>query len=210
MFIEKIPLESKVAYLEKVVNQFNANYSASDNEYLRPLDYSDHALEIMKQNGALEKTADLIKRNIFCTVYENFMQHGLSLYAYQFAMVVAFGDTSVKTIKAPLGRRPTGKSPFGVLSDDDYVLMDMAKAFDFIDKHQAELEYQNPLATNAAYVNEFMVPNLRAIDEKQGTHLVADYKVVLANKFAKKKHLVLQNLQKQQDDLFGNELRLEQ
>ena len=209
MFIEKIPVESKVAYLEKVVEQFNANYSASDNEYLRPLDYSNHAIEIMKQNGALEKTADLVKKNIFCGVYENFMQHGLSLYTYQFAIIVAFGDTSVKTIKAPLGRRPAGKSPFGVLSDDDYVHMDMTKAFDYLDKHQAELEHQSPLATNAAYVNEFMVPNLRAIDKKQGTHLVADYKVALANKFEKKKHLVLQNLQKQQDALFGNELKLE-
>lgn len=209
MFIEKIPVESKVAYLQKVVEQFNANYSVRDNEYLRPLDYSDHAIEIMKQNGAQEKIADLIKRNIFCGVYENYMQHGLTLYAYQYAMIVAFGDTSAKTIKAPLGRRTVGKSYYGVLSDDDYVLMDMTKAFAYLDKHQAELESQNPLATNAVYVNQFMVPNLRAIDEKQGTHLAADYKVALANKFAGKKHLVLQNLQKHQDSLFDDELSLE-
>lgn len=209
MFIEKIPIENKMAYLQKIVDQFNTNYSIRDNEYLRPLDYSDHAIEIMKQNGAQEKIADLIKRNIFCGVYENYMQHGLSLYAYQYAMIVAFGDTSVKTTKAPLGRRPVGKSYYGVLSDDDYVLMDMTKAFDYLDKHQAELEHQNPLVTNAAYIKEFMLPNLRTIDEEQCTHLVADYKVAVANKFEKKKHLILQNLQKQQDDLFGNELSLE-
>ena len=209
MFIEKISIKSKIAYFKKVIDQLNANQNSNDNEFLRPVEYSDRALEIMTEVGAPEKIADLMKKNIFFSVYENYSQHHSgSLYTNQFAMIVAFDDTTVKTIKAPTGRRLAGKSYCDVLSNDDYQLMDVTRAFDFIDKHQAELTKHNPLATNVTYINEFMVPNLRAIDQAQGTHLVADYQAALANKFEKKKHLVLQNLQKQQDALFGNELKL--
>lgn len=207
MFIEKISVKNKSAYFQKLVEQFNTNKSRNDNKYLRPVNYSDSTIKIMKENGVLEKTAELFEKNIFCGIYENFSQQGLSLYADQFAMIVTFGDTTVKKIKVPIDRRPTKRSPFGVVSDDDYMLMDITRTFAYIDKNLAKLEHQNPLATNADYVNEFMIPNLCAIDKEQGTHLVADYKTELVNKFAKKRQFVLRNLQKQQDDLFRDELK---
>ena len=222
MFIEKIPFESKIAYLKKVVDdKFNVNKDSNDQAYLRPAQVSDHVMDIMNQNGAPEIIDELVKKNIFLGLYENYSEliWG-SKYKNQFAVVAAFGDATIKIGKARLGDRRTDRLPVGYLSEDEDTLLNLISAFEIVDKYQAELNHHASVI-NANYVNDFMLPNLRALDKKQGTHLVADYKAALNSLFAKKKHLALPNFftkkkhlaipntQEQQNVLLGNYLGLE-
>ena len=223
MFIEKIPVESKVAYLKKVVDdKFNINKDSNDQAYLRPAQVSDHVMDILNQNRVPEIINELVKKNIFFGLYENYseLMWG-SKYKNQFAVVAAFGDTTIKVGKARLGDRCMGRLPVGYLSEDEDTLLNIISAFEIVYKYQAELN-NHASVVNANYVNEFMLPNLRALDKKQGTHLVADYKaalnnllfakkkhLALPNIFTKKKHLAIPNTQEQQDVLLGNYLGLE-
>ena len=192
MFIEKISDANKKAYIQKIIDQENVDVNEQDNLFLRPVTVNEWERKTMSKPAYQRKIADLKKRNIYFEIYENFAEDVFTRYQHQYAYIVAFDDTAVKTFKAEVNNRNYSRGKFH-----------LTNTFDFIDQHQAQIERKNPLATDAAYVKEFMLPNLQKIDAEQGTHLVADYKAAIANQFAKKRHLVLEKLQKQQDDLLG-------
>ena len=199
MFIEKISDEAKLAYIQKLVDKENttsygALRSETDDNFLRLAKVDEYYLALLKKSGVdLDKMmAELKQRNIFFKIYQNFSEDMLHRYSHQYAFIAAFGDTTVKTFKANVGMRA-------------YIHDSISNTLEFLDQHQQEILAENSLAINNSYIKEFMLPNLQALDEQQNTHLVADYKAALARKFAKKKHLAIQNvkkhLQEQQEDL---------
>ena len=187
MFIEKISDEAKMAYIQKLVDKENVDVVAES--LFRPVKCKDWEAAEIKKRGYDKKIADLQKRNVYFDFYERSIQYPDGLHTYQYAFAATFGDTSVKTFKGAVDE----------VINPLYENIDIV--FRHINNHERKFKITDPLEVNNAYVKEFMLPNLQALDEKQNTHLVADYKEALNNQFAKKKHLAIQNIQKQQDDL---------
>lgn len=185
MFIEKISEDAKQAYIQKIVDRYNGNPNSNTLSLVKGTEWT---AQFNKQRGYDEKIADLKDRNVHFGIYQNFTQDVWGRHSHEFAVITAFGDASVKTFKTAVG-------------NDAYLSSNVANTLDFINQHQEQILAENPLATDQNYIKEFMLPNLAAIDEAQGTHLVADYKTALAEKFEKKKRLVIQNLEKRKADL---------
>ena len=187
MFIEKISDEAKLAYIQKIVDKKNVNVVAES--LLRHVEPNGREAAEIKQLGYAQQIADLKKRNVYFEIYEKAFQRLNGRDIYQHVFAATFGDTAVKTFKGVVNE---GRNP---LSEN------IAIVLDYIDNHAGKFKIADPLEIDNAYVKEFMLPNLQAIDKAQNTHLVADYKEAINNQFAKKKHLAIQNIQKQQDDL---------
>ena len=193
MFIEKIPEESKKAYIQKIVDRYNANSlggpkDENHNDYLSLVKATEWSGDIIKQRGLDQKIEALKERNVYFAIYQNFVKNGWSASSREFAVIAAFGDASVKTFKTCVGNQ-------------NYLANNLENTFEFLHKHREQVFAENPLATDDTYIKEFMLPNLQALDEKQGTHLVADYKAALTEKFQKKQHFIIQKLQERQADL---------
>ena len=200
MFIERIPEASKKAYLQKIVDQYNNKYLGwSEDEMLFLLPTNQAQFKKIQELGYDQKIADLNRRNIYFDIYQNSVDDAWHNYSNEFAFIAAFSDTAVKTTKAHVGYRD-----FVAKLENREALplrLNLANTFQFIDENQQQLTFDEIPEIDNNYIKEFMLPNLRTLDKEQGTHLVEAYKIALGNKFAKKRHLIIQNLQKQQDDL---------
>ena len=183
MFIEKIPNAVKQAYIQKIVDGYNA--AGADLQVMHGTQWSG---EILHQAGYDQKVAELNQRNVFFGIYQTMVKEGWNCRSQEFAVVAALSDTAVKTFKINVGTQ-------------NYLAANYANTLEFIHKHRDQIFTTNPLATNHTYIKEFMLPNLAAIDQAENTHLVADYKVALSQNFKKKQRLIAENFRRQKADL---------
>ena len=191
MFIEKIPAESKKAYIQKLVDRYNTDARGlpkNDHSVLSLVKGTEWSGDILKQRGLDQRIAELEQRNVYFRIYQNYDRDGWKCTSHEYAVIAAFGDASVKTYKTSVGSQC-------------YLANNIENTLEFLYKNREHVFAENPLATNDTYIKEFMLPNLQAIDEQQGTHLVEDYKNALAEKFVKKQQFIMENLQKRQMNL---------
>ena len=188
MFIEKISDEAKQAYIRKIVDQNNASVKNGEG-LLCPVELPWGTAE-MKKLGHDHRIAYLGERNIFFGIYETHAPRLAEQDTARYAFVTKFADTQAKTSIYSL-------NPAVSLYEN------ITDIWQMLNRYELNSDSTNSLEVDNAYVKEFVLPNLRAIDEKRETHFAEDYKVALANKLARKQHLATQ---KQQDDLFVDDL----